>query len=158
MHDPSGTEPSALLDPPLEGPGGQAGLDISSTIPYAGNATIRNGDLVAEFNLGVLSFYRVEPNGTRTLLTAEYTDDKALPARYYVQEFRSSSFEAQFSFLSDTGEGIYGAGQQACCRDESVNKKGSTVDLLNFNSQVPIPMFMSDKVGVDLFILFRERY
>ncbi|EIM87213.1 glycoside hydrolase family 31 protein [Stereum hirsutum FP-91666 SS1] len=153
MHDPSGTEPSALLDPPLEGPGGQAGLDISSTIPYAGNATIRNGDLVAEFNLGVLSFYRVEPNGTRTLLTAEYTDDKALPARYYVQEFRSSSFEAQFSFLSDTGEGIYGAGQQACCRDESVNKKGSTVDLLNFNSQVPIPMFMSDK-GYLMFFNF----
>ncbi|TFY81860.1 hypothetical protein EWM64_g2146, partial [Hericium alpestre] len=113
--------------------------------PYGGSATIRNGRLVAELAGGVLSFYRLEANGSRTLLTQEYTDDKALPARYYTQEFRASSFAAQFAFSSDVEEMVFGVGQQACCRDNSVNKKGQVVDLLNFNSQVPIPVFMSSK-------------
>ncbi|TFY80519.1 hypothetical protein EWM64_g3490 [Hericium alpestre] len=101
--------------------------------------------LVAELAGGVLAFYRLEADGVRTLLTQEYTDDKALPARYYTQEFRASSFAAQFAFSSDVEEMMFGVGQQACCRDSTVNKKGQVVDLLNFNSQVPIPVFMSSK-------------
>ncbi|KAA1474566.1 glycoside hydrolase family 31 protein [Dentipellis sp. KUC8613] len=153
MKDPVGTELSAFLDPPLEGPGGNAGLKVDQEVPYQGNATIRNGNLIADLSLGVLSFYRVEPNGSRTLLTSEFTDDKALASRYYVQEFRASSYEAQFSFTSDLDEQFYGVGQQACCKDNSVNKKGQTVDLINFNSQVPIPVFTSNK-GYLMFFNF----
>ncbi|KAI0313243.1 glycoside hydrolase family 31 protein [Amylostereum chailletii] len=151
MRDPTDTETSVLLDPPLEGPGGNAGLGVSQTIAYQGSATLRNGNLVAEFDAGVLAFYRVESDGARTRLTAEYTDDKALPKRYYVQEFRARSFEAQFSFTSDPSEMFFGAGQQACCVDHTVNKKGQVIDLVNFNSQVPIPVFMSDKGYLMLF-------
>ncbi|TFY81859.1 hypothetical protein EWM64_g2147 [Hericium alpestre] len=168
MKDPVGTELSAFLDPPIEGPGGNVGLKVDQDIPYQGNATIRNGNLIADVALGVLSFYRVEPNGSRTLLTSEFTDDKALASRYYIQEFRASSFEAQFSFTSDLDEQFYGVGQQACCKDNSINKKGQTVDLINFNSQVPIPLFTSNKVGFapestwsyvhDLFYTGRQGY
>ncbi|KAA1474565.1 glycoside hydrolase family 31 protein [Dentipellis sp. KUC8613] len=145
MRDPTGNELSALLDPPIEGPGGKQGLTVDTHVPYGGSATIRNGGLIASLDAGVLSFYRLEANGSRTLLTAEYTDDKALPARYYTQEFRASSFAAQFAFTADPEEMFFGVGQQACCKDNTVNKKGQVVDLLNFNSQVPIPVFMSDK-------------
>ncbi|KAJ8483389.1 hypothetical protein ONZ45_g14620 [Pleurotus djamor] len=151
MRDPSGLELSALLDPPLEGPGGRQGLAHDIKLPFQGSATIRNGDLVAEVFSGVLSFFRVEPNGTRTLLISEYTDAKALQARYYRQDFRASSFEAQFSFTSTPDEQIYGVGQQACCKDHSVNKKGQVVDLINYNSHVPLPVYMSNKGYLHFF-------
>ncbi|TFY64580.1 hypothetical protein EVG20_g5893 [Dentipellis fragilis] len=154
MRDPTGNELSALLDPPIEGPGGKQGLAVDTHVPYGGSATIRNGNLIASLDAGVLSFYRLEANGSRALLTAEYTDDKALPARYYKQEFRASSFSAQFAFTADPDEMFFGVGQQACCKDNTVNKKGQVVDLLNFNSQVPIPVFMSDKVGADFAFSF----
>ncbi|THH21409.1 hypothetical protein EW146_g126 [Bondarzewia mesenterica] len=160
MKDPTGTELSAFVDPLLAGPGNNT-LDVSTSVPYQGSATIRNGDLVAELAGGTLAFYRVEPDGTRAALTAEYTDDKALPARYYVQEFRASSFSAQFAFTSDPQEMFFGVGQQACCKDNTVNKKGQVVDLVNFNSQVPIPVFMSNKVSlvsVRLAVSVRSAY
>lgn len=157
MRDPTGHELSALLDPPLEGPGGNAGLAHDITIPYQGSASIRNGNIVAQITSGIISFHRVEANGSTTLLMGEYVDAKALPARYYVQDFRASSFQAEYSFrvgeaFGDDGEMIFGAGQQACCLDHSVNKKGKVVDLINFNSQVALPVWMSSKVGTRLLV------
>ncbi|KIJ30929.1 glycoside hydrolase family 31 protein [Sphaerobolus stellatus SS14] len=100
---------------------------------------------------GLLAFYRVESNGSRSLLTSEFNDTKALVPRYYVQDFRSSSFEATFSFASSPDELFFGAGQQACCKDHTVNKKGQVYDLINFNSNVPIPVYMSSKGYLQFF-------
>ncbi len=147
MRGPSGQELSALLDPPIEGPGGGQGTAHDVKVPFMGSATIRNGDLVADILHGVISFFRVEQNGSRTLLISEYTDTKALQARYYRQDFRAASFEAQFSFTSTPDEQFYGVGQQACCKDHSVNKKGQVIDFINFNSNVRLPVYMSNKVG-----------
>ena len=103
----------------------------------------------------MLSFFRVSnaSNGSQALdlLTSEYTDDKTLPARFYRQDFRANSFSTEFSFSSDPDEQFYGAGQQACCNDNTVNKKGQVVDLLNFNSQVTLPIYMSDKGYLQFF-------
>ncbi|KAK7682845.1 hypothetical protein QCA50_014230 [Cerrena zonata] len=151
MRDPTGNEPSALVDPPITGPGASAGLAHDLTVPFKGNATLRNGNLVIDLSQGVLSFFRVSPNGSRTLLTSEYTDTKTLPARYYRQDFRAGSFAAEFSFTSEADEQIYGVGQQACCKDNSVNKKGQVVDLINYNSHVPLPVFMSSKGYLQFF-------
>ncbi|KAN0094602.1 glycoside hydrolase family 31 protein [Tylopilus felleus] len=95
MRDPTGNELSALLDPPLQGPGGNQQI-----------------------------------NGSWTLLTQEFTDDKYLCSRYYVEEFKTPSFMAEFSFTSDPTEQFYGAGQQACCKVNPVNKKGQSIDLI----------------------------
>ncbi|KAJ3799473.1 glycoside hydrolase family 31 protein [Lentinula aff. detonsa] len=151
MRDPTGYEWSALLDPPLEGPGGNNGLNYDIGIPFQGSATIRNGNIIASVNLGVLSFSRVESNGSTTLLTKEYTDTKAIAPRFYTQDFRSSSFQSQFDFASEPDEQFYGAGQQACCLDNSVNKKGQVVDLINFNSHVTLPVYMSNKGYLQYF-------
>jgi alpha-D-xyloside xylohydrolase len=146
LRDPTGNEPSAFFDPPIEGPGGKQGLTHDITLSFQGSASIRNGNLIAQVAHGVLSFLRIEPNETSTLLTAEYSDAKSLPARYYTQDFRASTFSAQFAFSSTPDEQFYGMGQQACCHDHSVNKKGQVVDLINFNSHVTIPVYMSNKV------------
>jgi hypothetical protein len=116
-----------------------------------GNAAVRNGDLVVEVLLGVISFYRVESNGTRTLLTGEFKDTKAPFARNYVQDLRGNAYQAQFSFSADTDEMFFGTGQQACCKDHSVNKKGQVVDFYNYNSHVTLPVWMSNKVCLVLF-------
>jgi alpha-D-xyloside xylohydrolase len=146
MRDPTGTEWSTLMDPPLEGPGGNAGLTHDTTISYQGNAALRNGNLVVQVSGGTISFFRVESNGTSALLTSEFTDTKARIPRSYVQNFVSNSFEATFDFTSDADEQFYGAGQQACCKDNSVNKKGQVVDLINWNSHATMPIYMSSKV------------
>jgi hypothetical protein len=70
-----------------------------------------------------------------------------LPARNYVQDIRGQSFQAQFGFSADPDEMFFGAGQQACCKDHSVNKKGQIIDLINYNSHVTLPVWMSNKVG-----------
>ncbi|EKM78298.1 hypothetical protein AGABI1DRAFT_121418 [Agaricus bisporus var. burnettii JB137-S8] len=144
LRDPTGREPSALIDPPLEGPSSK-GLEHSITIPFRGNATVRNGNLVVDVSFGVTSFSRVEPNGTLTLLTSEYADTKVLPARYYVQDIHGQSFQAQFGFSADPDEMFFGTGQHACCKDHTVNKKGQIVDLINYNSHVTLPIWMSNK-------------
>ncbi len=149
MRDPTGTELSALYDPPIEGPGGNQGLSFDTELGVQGSGQFINGDLLVSVQSGRLFFYRQESNGTDTLLTSEYADTKALPSRFYTQDFRASSFQAAFSFTSDPDEQFYGMGQQACCKDDSVNKKGQVIDLINFNSQVPIPVYMSNKVCCD---------
>ena len=157
MRDPTGAEPSVFLDPPLEGPGGNAGLSFDTLVPFRGSAALRNGNILASISNGVLSFYRISPssNGSENLelLTGEYTDTKTLTARFYRQDFRANSFAAEYSFSSDPDEMFFGAGQQACCKDNTVNKKGQVVDLLNFNSQVTLPIYMSNKVFLQNFVL-----
>ncbi|KAF8916511.1 glycoside hydrolase family 31 protein [Mucidula mucida] len=148
---PTGHELSALVDPPLEGPGGNQGLTVDTSIAYLGNATLDNGNIRVDVVNGRLFFSRIEGNGTTTLLTNEFIDTKALPSRYYTQDFRTSSFSAQFSFSSQPDEQFYGMGQQACCSDQTVNKKGQVIDLINFNSQVPIPVYMSNKGYLQFF-------
>ncbi|EGO01163.1 glycoside hydrolase family 31 protein [Serpula lacrymans var. lacrymans S7.3] len=151
LRDPTGNELSALLDPPLEGPGGNQGLAYDQLVGFQGNANLTNGNIAAEIATGYLSFYRIESNGSRTLLTSEFTDDKALYPRYYIQEYKSPSFSAEFSFTAEPDEQIYGVGQQACCKDNSVNKKGQSIDLINFNSFVPLPVYMSNKGYLQFF-------
>ena len=101
-----------------------------------------------------MSFFRIKTSDdgseTTELLTSEYQDTKTLTARFYRQDFRASSFAAEFSFTSDPDEQFFGAGQQACCKDNTVNKKGQVIDLLNFNSQVTLPVYMSSKVIISL--------
>jgi hypothetical protein len=116
-----------------------------------GSATIRNGDLVVQVLFGVISFFRVEPNGEWSLLTGEFQDTKAPYARNYVQDLRGTAYQAQFSFSADPDEMFFGTGQQACCKDHSVNKKGQVVDLYNYNSHVTLPVWMSNKVLINLF-------
>ena len=113
-----------------------------------GNGTIRNGHLVVDVLFGAISFHRVDPNGTRVLLTNEFKDTKSPYARNYVQSFRGNAYQAQFSFSSDPEEMFFGTGQQACCNDNSVNKKGQIVDLFNYNSHVTLPVWMSNKVCI----------
>ena len=154
MRDPTGQEPSAFLFPPLDG-ASVDGLATATLLPYGNSSAFRNGDLLVNVGSGQLEFFRVEPSGELTLLTAEYVDTKALPARSYRQDFRSSSFEAAFHFSSEPDEQFYGAGQQACCMDHTVNKKGQVVDLINYNSHVTLPVYMSNKVTA--FALTRRR-
>ncbi|KAI5117510.1 hypothetical protein M0805_003915 [Coniferiporia weirii] len=155
LRDPTGNEPSALIDPPIEGPGGSAGLSFDTLVPFQGTASLRNGNLLVSITGGVLSFYRVSTasNGSEILdlLTQEYQDTKTLTARFYRQDFRANSFAAEYSFSSDPDEQLYGAGQQACCKDNTVNKKGQVIDLLNFNSQVTLPIYMSNKGYLHFF-------
>ncbi|KAL9709228.1 hypothetical protein Ac2012v2_007582 [Leucoagaricus gongylophorus] len=150
LRDPTGNEPSALLDPPLEGPSSK-GLEHSINVSFMGNGTIRNGDLVVNILFGTISFYRIEPNGTRIPLTGEFKDTKSPYARSYIQSLRGSAYQAQFSFSSDPDEMFFGTGQQACCKDNSVNKKGQVVDLFNYNSHVTLPVWMSNK-GYLIFV------
>ncbi|KIY66213.1 glycoside hydrolase family 31 protein [Cylindrobasidium torrendii FP15055 ss-10] len=151
MRDPTGNEWSALIDPPLEGPGGNAGLAYDTLIPYNGNGSITNGNIVASVTFGQLSFWRIEEDGGLSALTREFTDTKALPARYYSQYDASSSFQVDLSFTSDVDEQFYGTGQQACCSDASVNKKGQVVDFVNFNSHVTMPLYISNRGYLQLF-------
>lgn len=155
LRDPTGTEPSALLDPPIEGPGGGAALTFDTLVPFQGNGSLQNGNILARITDGVISFFRASTaeNGSQVLdlLTAEYTDDKTITARFYRQDFRANSFAAEFSFSADPTEQFYGAGQQPCCNDNTVNKKGQVVDLLNFNSQVTLPIYMSNKGYLQFF-------
>ncbi|KAF8868633.1 glycoside hydrolase family 31 protein [Infundibulicybe gibba] len=95
-----------------------------------GSASLRNGNLVARVSNGIISFLRVEPNGTTSALLSEYIDTKALQPRYY------------FAFSSDPNEQIYGAGSR---------HKGQVVDLINYNSHVTLPVYMSNKGYLQFF-------
>ncbi|TRM67097.1 glycoside hydrolase family 31 protein [Schizophyllum amplum] len=151
MRDPSGNEWSGLLDPPLEGAGGGAGLSYDILLPYQGNSTIRNGNILASVATGVIIFSRLESNGSTTLLTSEFTDEKSMPPRYYTRNFISESFAVDLAFTAEADEQFYGTGQQACCKDHSINKKGQVVDLFNFNSHVPLPVYMSSRGYLQFF-------
>ncbi|KAI9567764.1 hypothetical protein HD554DRAFT_2023385, partial [Boletus coccyginus] len=80
-------------------------------------------------------------------LTQEFADDKYLYSRYYAQGLKTPSSMAVFSFPSDPVEQLYGVGQQACCKDKSLNKKGKCTGLIIFNSLAPLLVYISNKVN-----------
>ncbi|KAI6799557.1 Alpha-xylosidase [Hortaea werneckii] len=151
---PTGDEISFLYDPPLEGPeAGAAAHGMNYDISTNGiePLRLRNGKIVVQtFTAPVrnnitnvrLAFYRVEEDGSETLLTNEYQPYKALNPRYYSWNGPGYEFSAAFSFSTTPDEQVYGTGQQ---QDHLVNKKGNTIDLINFNTHIPTPMFMSSK-------------
>ena len=83
---PTNFEASFLLDPPLEGPedGRPHGLSFdTSSFGINQTAAIKNGNMLfraAEFKTGQtgLNFYRIEPNGTETLVMSEYAPSKCV--------------------------------------------------------------------------------
>lgn len=147
---PRGDEISFLYDPPLEGyENGKAhGMSFDTTSIGNSTVTLRNGNILMKTIGGTyqkntgLSFYRVEDDGSESLLLNEYSPTKSKNPRYYEWNGPGSEFYAEFSWTSNPSEQIYGTGQQ---QDHMVNKKGQTIDLLNFNSYIPTPMFMSNR-------------
>ncbi|KAG9560050.1 glycoside hydrolase family 31 protein, partial [Aureobasidium melanogenum] len=149
FRPPSGNEISFLYDPPVEGPENGKARGMSYDTRSNGNTSvsIRNGNAIFRtFGLDNghyrLAFYRVEANGSETLLTNEYNPVKSLNPRYYSWRGPGSEFSAAFSFSTDPDEQIYGTGTQ---QDHMVNKKGAVIDLINFNTHIPTPMFMSSR-------------
>ncbi|KAF1356110.1 glycosyl hydrolases family 31-domain-containing protein [Delphinella strobiligena] len=150
FRPPSGNEISFLYDPPLEGPENGIAHGMSYDTKTNGNQSVstRNGNtIVRTFGLDAghyrLAFYRVEDDGSETLLTNEYSPVKSLNPRYYSwSNSISSDFSAAFSFSSTPDEQIFGTGTQ---QDHMINKKGSVIDLVNFNTHIPTPLFMSSR-------------
>jgi alpha-D-xyloside xylohydrolase len=153
FRPPNGNEVSFLYDPPLEGPGNGSTTGIKTydtTLNGTQAFTLRNGNTLAKTfsNTGDnttnvrLSFYRINADGTETLLTNEYAPIKALSPRYYEWNGPGYEFSAAYSFATTPDEQIYGTGTQ---QDHCVNKKGMVIDLVNFNTHVPTPLFMSSR-------------
>lgn len=75
---PTGHEVSFLYDPPIEGPedGKPRGLSFDTRLNGSQPIVIRNGNMLFKTTgLGSnywLSFYRIEANGTETLILNEY--------------------------------------------------------------------------------------
>lgn len=151
FRPPTGQEASFIYDPPLEGPedGEAHGMQFDTVSIGNHSVTIRNGNILVRTtgwggNPGGyrLAFIRIEDDGSETLLTNEYAPLKSINPRYYSWPGSGSEFNAQFSFSTTPDEQVYGTGTQ---QDHLVNKKGSTIDLINFNTYIPTPVFMSSK-------------
>ncbi|KAF4538656.1 Glycoside hydrolase family 31 [Lasiodiplodia theobromae] len=149
FRPPNGNEISFLYDPPLEGPENGEARGFSYDFAVNGNqsAIIRNGNIIVK-TYGLegahyrLAFYRIESDGSETLLTNEFNPVKALNPRYYSWTSTGYEFSAAFSFSTTPDEQIFGTGTQ---QDFMLNKKGSVFDLINFNSYIPTPVFMSSR-------------
>jgi alpha-D-xyloside xylohydrolase len=148
---PTGHEIGFVYDPPLEGPENGEAHGMTFDTAFNGNRSeeLRNGNMIVRTSGWGgspggyrLAFYRVEANGSETLLTNEYAPLKSLNPRYYSWTGPGSEFAAEFSFSTTPEEQIYGTGTQ---QDHLVNKKGLTIDLINFNTHIPTPVFMSNK-------------
>ncbi|KAL5356470.1 glycosyl hydrolases family 31-domain-containing protein [Aspergillus floccosus] len=151
FRPPTGQEISFVYDPPLEGfEDGQAhGMDYDTAFNGNESLAIRNGNMIVRTsgwggNPGGyrLAFYRVEENGSETLLTNEYAPLKSVNPRYYAWNGPGAEFSAEFTFSTTLDEQFYGTGTQ---QDHLVNKKGTVIDLINFNTHIPTPVFMSNK-------------
>ncbi|PYH41772.1 uncharacterized protein BP01DRAFT_426123 [Aspergillus saccharolyticus JOP 1030-1] len=151
FRPPTGQEISFLYDPPLEGfeNGTAHGMSYDLTSTGETPQTLRNGDLILRTtgwggNAGGyrLSFSRVNADGSETLLTNEYAPLKSLNPRTYTWPGPGAEFRAEFSFSSTADEQFYGTGTQ---QDHRINKKGSVIDLVNFNTYIPTPIFVSNK-------------
>ncbi|KAF7596790.1 hypothetical protein BBP40_012389 [Aspergillus hancockii] len=151
FRPPTGHEISFVYDPPLEGfEDGQAhGSEFDTAFNGNRSVVIRNGNTIVRTsgwggNPGGyrLAFYRVEQDGSEALLTNEYAPLKSVNPRYYSWNGPGSEFSAEFSFSTTPDEQFYGTGTQ---QDHLVNKKGSVIDLINFNTHIPTPVFMSNK-------------
>lgn len=151
FRPPTGKEVSFINDPPAEGPENGKAHGMSFDTAFNGNRsiTMRNGNIVVRTGGWSgdsggyrLAFYRAEPDGSETLLTNEYAPLKSINPRCYSWQGLGSEFSAEFSFSAIPDEQVYGTGTQ---QDHLVNKKGSTIDLVNFNTHIPTPVFMSNK-------------
>ncbi|RAL08014.1 uncharacterized protein BO97DRAFT_227994 [Aspergillus homomorphus CBS 101889] len=151
FRPPTGQEISFLYDPPLEGfeNGTAHGMSYDMTSTGETPQTLRNGNLIVRTtgwggNAGGyrLAFSRVNADGSETLLTNEYAPLKSLNPRTYTWPGPGAEFRAEFSFSATPDEQIYGTGTQ---QDHRINKKGSVIDLINFNTYIPTPVFVSNK-------------
>lgn len=152
FNPPDGKEVSFLYDPPLEGPenGVSLGMKYDQKVNGTEIAIIRNGNTLAKtyspnrnnHTRTKLAFYRIADDGTETLLTNEFSPLKSLASRYYEWNGPGSDFSAAFSFSTTPDEQIFGTGTQ---QDHLLNKKGNVIDLINFNTHIPTPVFMSSK-------------
>lgn len=152
FRPPNGNEISFLYDPPLEGPenGKAHGMQYDQKTNGTGPMVLRNGNTLVKTyspiadntSMTRLAFYRIEDDGCETLLTNEYSPIKSLNSRYYDWQGPGYEFRAAFSFSTDPSEQIYGTGTQ---QDHMTNKKGQTVDLIGFNTHIPVPLFMSSR-------------
>jgi alpha-D-xyloside xylohydrolase len=154
FRPPNGNEISFLYDPPLEGPEGgvssgmRFGITTNGSTPVIvrnGNTLVKTYSSTADNTTNVrLTFYRMESDGSETLLTNEYAPLKSLNPRYYSYANNLGyEFATEFSFSTTPDEQIYGTGTQG--EDHMVNKKGQVIDLINFNTHIPTPVFMSSK-------------
>lgn len=116
FRPPTGREISFLYDPPLEGPEGGEAHGMTFDTASIGNKSeeFRNGNIVVKTtgwggNPGGyrLAFYRVESDGSETLLTNEYAPLKSLNPRSYSWNGPGSEFSAEFSFSTTPDEQVY---------------------------------------------------
>ncbi|KAK5164254.1 uncharacterized protein LTR77_009948 [Saxophila tyrrhenica] len=152
FRPPNGNEISFLYDPPLEGPENGEPHGMSYDIKYNGTGpmVLQNGNTIVKTfspiadntSMTRLAFYRTESDGSETLLLNEYSPIKSLNSRYYSWDGPGYEFSAAFSFATDADEQVYGTGTQA---DGMVNKKGMVIDLINFNTHIPTPVYMSSR-------------
>lgn len=162
FRPPTGSETSFIYDPPAEGTENDEAHGMAFDTATNGNRTValRNGNIIVRTS-GTsgssggyrLAFTRVESNGTETLLTNEYSPLKSINPRYYSWPGPGSELEAEFSFSSTPDEQIYGTGTQ---QDHMVNKKGSTIGMINYNTFIPTPVFMSNKGYAFIFNMASE--
>lgn len=127
FRPPNGNEISFFVDPPEEGPGNSTSLGMTYDVKVNGTqfAAIRNGNTIVKtfspnqnnHTLVRLAFYRLEEDGSETLLLNEYSPLKSLNSRYYSWNGPGFEFEAAFSFATTPDEQIYGTGRAAFCRD-----------------------------------------
>jgi alpha-D-xyloside xylohydrolase len=112
FRPPNGNEISLLYDPRLEGPenGAARGMGYDTTLNGNQSFSLRNGQTVVqteghEGGYWRLRFYRVEDDGSLTLLANEYAPLKTINPRYYSwRDSRGFEFEADFSWSATSGE------------------------------------------------------
>ncbi|KAK5128684.1 hypothetical protein LTR85_000017 [Meristemomyces frigidus] len=133
---PNGNEISFLYDPPLEGPGKgtAAGMDYDMKVNGTQYVVLRNVNTAVKTYSATadnttnarLAFYRIESDGSETLLTNEYAPLKSVIPRYYSWNRPGYEFSAAYPFSTTPDEQIYGTGTH---QDHLVNKKGNVIDL-----------------------------
>jgi len=127
---PNGDEVSFLYDPPLEGYETDEAHDMTydRTVNGSELIAVRNEDTVAKTFGGSygynarLAFFRIEANGSETLLTNEYSPTKSKKPRYYLWSHSPGhKFATEYSFSSLPDGQIYGTGTQ---QYHMINKHG----------------------------------
>ena len=136
-------------------------LKVTRTEPQisitADTAVIRNGRILARLTdnlspfsgeilqLGRLSFYRIEPDGTERLLLAEkdneYVGNNPNP-RLCVPAEQKGLFEFTADFDAQEGERLYGLGEVPT---DHLDLKGRVVDLYQRHVYAPVPFVVSNR-------------
>jgi alpha-D-xyloside xylohydrolase len=112
-------------------------------------ASIRNGEIIAEFNgEGWLTFI----NSEGKILTAEYWRDRnridryCVPLRIEGRELKpltgTSDYMLTLRFEAYEDEKIYGLGQY---QEKNLNKKGAVLELAHRNCQASVPFMLSSR-------------